>query len=146
MGYPFNIGDASTQLNQDILKTFQNTLDPKQQEHHTVKVNGRAGAEAYKIAPNSDEILLDLNAPIIWFVQTDGAGYKTVIPYDISEHKEVKQEDILQSIDDRLSRLEEEMRNVKSHTSANESAATTETAAKSGQQRNDAGSRSYAAG
>ena len=112
-------------------------------ERHTVKVNGRAGAEAYQLPPNSDEILIDLNDSIIWFVQTDGAGYKTVTPYDISEHKEIKQEDIIKSLNDRITKLEEEMRNGKLNSSANGEGSTTYS---SGKQYKDAGNRSNAQG
>ena len=124
------------QQTNDILKSFQNQMLPGQaSEHHVVKVNGRAGAESYNLPPNSDELLLDMNDPVVWFVQTDGAGYKTVTPYDISQHKEVKQEDVIKSLEDRISKLEEEMRNGKSNTSANYSKP------KSGQQHNAPGPR-----
>ena len=120
---PYNNGTANPyypQQTNDILKSFQNQILPGQtSEHHTVKVNGRAGAESYNLPPNSDELLLDMNNPVVWFVQTDGAGYKTVTPYDISQHKEVKQEDMLKSLEDRITKLEEEMRNGKSNTSGN---------------------------
>lgn len=83
-----------------MLPTYQNPIATNQlaqmltqqmgaglsQEEHTVKVNGRPGAEAYQLAPNSDKLLLDSSAPIVWLVQTDGAGYKTLTPYDMYEH------------------------------------------------------------
>ena len=109
-------------------------MSQNQQERHTVKVNGRAGAEAYNLPPNSDELLLDLNDPIVWFVQTDGAGYKTVIPYDIAPHKEVTQKDILQSLDQRIAKLEEVILNGKPDNSA--------TAKSKSERNNDAGNRS----
>ena len=108
------------QSQQDIQKQLQQLMSATgaPTEIHVTKVNGRAGAEAYNMPPNSDDLLLDMNDPIIWFVQTDGAGYKTAIPYDISIHTEVKQEDIIKSIDERLSRLEEAINNGKPNTSA----------------------------
>ena len=111
MPYPFDTND--------LLKTMmQNSNQPV--EEHTVKVNGIEGARAYSLAPNSDKILVDQNDPIVWFIQTDGAGYKTVSGYDISPHKEVKQEDILKTFDERLTKLEEAMRNGKSYNRSND--------------------------
>ena len=40
-----------------------------------VRVSGRPGAEAYQMAPNSEVLLLDETAPIVWLKTTDGAGY-----------------------------------------------------------------------
>lgn len=78
-----------------------------------IKVNGRNGAEAFQIAPNSSTLLLDMNNPIVWFVMTDGAGYKTVLPYDITPHKEVDKaqeyQNVLNSIMTRLSKIEERL-------------------------------------
>ena len=103
---------------------------------HVTKVNGRAGAEAFSLPPNSDDILLDLNDPIIYFVQSDGAGYKTITSYDISVHKEVKPEDQYKSLEERISKLEEAM-NGKSNYRPNE-----QRNSKPGSERNDAGNRS----
>ena len=54
------------------------------------KVSGIAGAQAFPLAPDSSILLLDEAAPIVWFVKTDSAGYKTCLPYDISPHEEEK--------------------------------------------------------
>ena len=45
------------------------------------RVNGRNGAEAFRMAPNSSILLMDENDPIVWMKQTDGAGYATVSGY-----------------------------------------------------------------
>lgn len=42
--------------------------------YEIIKVKGQNGAEAFQMAPNSQVLLLDENDPLIWFVQTDGAG------------------------------------------------------------------------
>lgn len=82
--------------------------------HYEVnKVHGENGADAFQMGPNSSVLLLDETAPIIWFVQTDSAGYKTKTPYDISLHipepsPEMKtMDERFASIDKRLKSLEE---------------------------------------
>ena len=74
--------------------------------YQIVKVNGEAGARNFRMAPNSSILLLDETAPIVWFVQTDGAGYSNPIPYDITPHQIVVAPNINQ-IDERLKRIEE---------------------------------------
>ena len=133
--YPYD----NNPYNQDFMKTLLSNTQPQAQSRHVTKVNGRAGADAFNMPPNSDDLLLDMNDPIVWFVQTDGAGYKTVTPYDISLHKEVKQEDQMKSLEERISKLEEAM-NGKSNFRENNSRP------KSGNGNNDASSRSNATG
>ena len=113
-----------------MLPTYQNQIATNQlaqlltqqmgtgvsQEEHTVKVNGRPGAEALILAPNSDKLVLDSSAPIVWLLQTDGAGYKTLTPYDISPHEEKKPEDVYKSLEERIAKLEDKL-NGKSNTS-----------------------------
>ena len=106
--YPY---DSQLSVAQDQLAKL---MTPQNQPIHVVKVNGRAGAETYNLPPNSDIILLDLNDPIVWFVQSDGAGYKTVTPYSIAPYKEITQADIVKSLEDRIAKLEEEVRNGRS--------------------------------
>ena len=105
------------------------------QAKHVTKVNGRAGADNYQLPPNSDDILLDMNDPVIYFVQTDGAGYKTITSYDISIHKDVNPQDQFKALEDRIIKLEEEVRNGKSNYRFNDQRSKSE-------QRNDASNRS----
>ena len=58
-------------------------------------VHGEPGIDALQMAPNCEGLFLDDTAPLVWLVQTDGAGYKTIAPFDITPHKEVKQEDVI---------------------------------------------------
>ena len=95
--YPYN-----QNLNQNL---YQQLLQPMQQD--VVKVNGRGGAEAYQLAPNSSILLLDTTAPMVWLVQTDGAGYKSFTPYDITPHEEEKPVDNYKSLEERIKKLEE---------------------------------------
>ena len=78
------------------------------QKMEVTRVNGRGGAEAFVLAPNSSVVLLDESAPIIWLKTTDGAGYPTLTPYDIAPHKEPEAINTqnIQSLEERISRLE----------------------------------------
>ena len=70
------------------------------------KVNGEGGANAFSMGPNSSAILLDASGTMIWAVTTDGAGYKTVMAYDIIPHK--SQETITyEGLESRIKRLED---------------------------------------
>ena len=81
-----------------------------------LKVHGEAGVDTLQMGPNSSALVLDETAPIVWLVQTDGAGYKTKTPYDINLHTpepspEIKNMDErLDSIDRRLQAIEVAMR------------------------------------
>ena len=79
------------------------TYAPKQE---ITRVNGENGARAFQIAPNSSALLLDENSPIVWVVQTDGAGYKTVTPYTITPYQPEPPVDV-KSLDERIKKLEE---------------------------------------
>ena len=70
------------------------------------KVNGENGARAYQIGPNSSAMLLDESGTIVWLITTDGAGYKTVAPYDIAPHQAAPAPDYT-SLESRITRLEE---------------------------------------
>jgi hypothetical protein len=80
-----------------------------------IKVNGENGARAYQLAPNSSALLLDESAPIVWLVQSDGAGYKTVTPYSIAPYQQEPPVDV-KSLENRIRRLED-MLNAKSNNS-----------------------------
>ena len=78
-------------------------LTPQMQ---VTRVNGRGGAEAYQMGPNSSTLLLDESGVLVWAVTTDGAGYKTVAPYDITPHMDAPPPDFT-GLEARLKRLEE---------------------------------------
>lgn len=71
-----------------------------------IRVNGENGAKAYQMAPNSSALLMDESAPLVWLVQTDGAGYKTAVPYTIAPYQAQQAPD-LHSLEERIQRLEE---------------------------------------
>ena len=76
------------------------------QRQEIVRVNGENGAKAYQMAPNSSALLLDESAPLVWLVQTDGAGYKTAAPYTIAPYQS-QPEPSYADLDERIRRLEE---------------------------------------
>lgn len=76
-----------------------------QQRMEIIRVNGEGGARAYQMPPSSNALLLDEANPLVWLVQTDGAGYKTVTPYTITPYQAVPVPD-LGSLEQRIARLE----------------------------------------
>ena len=88
---------------------------PKRTE--IIHVNGHNGAQAFQMFPNSQALLLDDTAPLIWLAQTDGAGYKTITPYTIAPYQPEPEID-LKNIDERLKKIEEVIYNAKSNASS----------------------------
>lgn len=82
------------------------TMQQAAQRYEIIHVNGEPGARALQMAPNSNAIVMDDTAPIVWLCQTDGAGYKTVQPFDIAPHQAAPAVDV-SSLDTRVKRLEE---------------------------------------
>lgn len=82
-------------------------------QYDIVRVNGENGANAFQMGPNSKILLLDEHEPIVWLVQTDGAGYKTVKPYNVTP-REVAPPVNINSLEERIAALEEKI-NVKSN-------------------------------
>lgn len=76
-----------------------------QQRMEIIRVNGEGGARAYQMPPNSNALLLDEANPLVWLVQTDGAGYKTVTPYTITPYQAAPVPD-LGILEQRITRLE----------------------------------------
>lgn len=74
--------------------------------YEVIQVNGENGVDMFQMGPNSSVLLLDKTAPIIWFVQTDGAGYKVKTPYDFTPHTITPPVD-LQQLESRIAQLEE---------------------------------------
>ena len=84
------------------------------QKYEIIHVNGEAGAQCLRMAPNSNALLLDDTAPLVWLAQTDGAGYKTVTPYSIAPYQPTPPVDV-NGLEDRVKRLEEMLSGTKSH-------------------------------
>jgi len=75
-----------------------------------IQVNGRAGAEALQMGPNSSVYVQDTSmGNRIYLCMTDGAGYKTVrgiLGVFEEEQQKQEQQNALQSIDERLKNVE----------------------------------------
>lgn len=78
------------------------------QKVEVVKVHGEHGANAFQLPPNSSALLLDETAPLVWLVVTDGAGYKTATPYNITKAKTAQeaQTEQFNALMERMDRLE----------------------------------------
>ncbi len=89
-------------------------------EQNVVRVSGYEGAKNYAMGPNSSVFLLDESGILIWCVTTDGAGYKTIHPYDISPHQEPPkpEESQLTDILNKLNNLEARMNELTSNFTA----------------------------
>ena len=79
-------------------------------------VNGRMSAEAYAMAPNSQEILMDMNRPVFYWKTTDASGMSSVQEYEFKLVEPAQQNYVTM---DQLNRFKEEI---------NESIATLQTA------------------
>ena len=97
----------SPQINPYLGTPYQ--PQPQQPRQEVVKVNGENGARAYQLGPQSSALLLDETGTIVWLVTTDGAGYKTVAPFDISPHQAAPAPDY-SALEERIRKLEEAIR------------------------------------
>lgn len=96
---------------------FQPQFQQAPRKTEIIHVNGQNGAQAFQMMPNSQALLLDDTAPLVWLAQTDGAGYKTVTPYSIAPYQP-EPEISLRDIDARLRKIEEVVNNAKPNTSS----------------------------
>jgi len=131
MPWPYNTNPYMPQSNQFQMPTYQQA--PQMQ---VVRVNGRGGAEAFSIGPNSSALLLDESGRIVWAVTTDGAGYKSIAPYDIQPHQDAPAPDY-GSLESRIARLEGIMNELSGDSSTTRKV---EPADQSGQKSNGYGS------
>ena len=94
--------------------SYTPTYQPQMQ---VVKVKGRNGAEAYAMGANCSALLLDEGGTMVWLCVTDGAGYKTISPYDITPHQDAPVPDF-GSLESRIARLEALMNDTADTTAA----------------------------
>lgn len=113
--------------------TPQSQYTQQQPRQEVIKVNGEGGARAFPMGANSSALLLDESGVIVWLVVTDGAGYKTVSPFDITPHQAAPQPDF-GDLEKRITRLEEMMSNASANTATSQRSESRNT---SGQSRSD---------
>lgn len=104
------------------------------QRYEVIRVNGENGARAFQMAPNSSVLLLDETAPVVWLVQSDGAGYRTVSPYNITPLQTKEQQDAgkYDSLEARITKLEEAINGKQSYSRSAQSGTNGGRAGKSG--------------
>lgn len=102
-----NPNDYLQQRNNNSIYSNYNNFSTRNIQ--VIRVNGKNGAQAYRLPPNSSILLLDETAPIIWLKMTDGAGYPTLSPYDITPHIDAEQATQLNTkdLENRIVKLEE---------------------------------------
>lgn len=99
----------------------QNFQQQQLPHYEVIKVNGKPGVDAFQMGPNSSVLLLDETQNVVWFVQTDGAGYKTPTPFTISPYVEKPQIDV-NALNDEVNSLKAmviELQNVIANTGDN---------------------------
>lgn len=69
-------------------------------------VNGRMSAEAYAMAPNSQEILMDMNRPVFYWKTTDASGMSSVQEYEFKLVEPAQQSYVTM---DQLNKFKEEI-------------------------------------
>ena len=95
---PMNYQQMRSMMNQQM-----------QQGSKIDRVNGKEGAEAYFLMPNSEVLLLDTTNPIVWLKQTDSAGYGTVTGFNViplKDDADVSQNDY-STLEQRIANIEQ---------------------------------------
>lgn len=59
--------------NNPYMARYQSLQMPEMFRGQITRVNGKNGAEAFRMAQNSSALILDENDPIVWLATTDGA-------------------------------------------------------------------------
>ena len=83
------------------------------QRYRIDRVNGADEVNGFQMLPNSETILLDTSAPLVWLVQTDNFGNKNVAPFTITPYTPPKPVDVNDLVAE-IKALREELENVKS--------------------------------
>lgn len=97
-GYPYNPGYQQQMYGQQM-----------PQRYELVKVSGRGGVDALRVAPRSELLAMDTSRTdvlLAWYIQADDAGYKSVTPYVLTPYTDPAPIDTA-NIEQRLKRLEE---------------------------------------
>lgn len=102
------------------MNPFYNPYQFQLPQQQITQVNGKASVDTIQLAPNSSILVMDTSAPIVWMCVSDGVGKVTSTPYDIKVHEEVPPVDV-QSIEQRLAKLESLMEVNKDESNVTES-------------------------
>ena len=100
---PFGYGQ---QMQQQYMQPGNQQQPAQLPQRQVDRVNGENGARAFALGPYSSAMLLDESGTIVWMVTTDGAGYKTIAPYDILPHKTKPAPDF-SDLESRVKKLED---------------------------------------
>lgn len=90
---------------QSMQQPYQNQMQSPPKRMDVIKVSGENGAKAFQLAPNSSVLLLDETAPIVWLKTTDGAGYPSIKPFEITPYQPKPQVG-LNELEQRIQRIE----------------------------------------
>lgn len=96
------------------MERLQALQQPQAPRCEIIHVNGENGARAFRMAPNSQCLLLDDTNPIIWLCVSDGAGYHTATPYKIEPYTPQNPQQDIQSVYGKIAELEKEIEGIKS--------------------------------
>ena len=88
--------------------------------YQIIRVNGEESVKNFRMAPNSEALLLDNTASIIWYAATDGVGFLTYKPFDVTAHQEMAPVDV-NNLAARVDKLEEILANVAQPNKSNKS-------------------------
>lgn len=84
-----NVPNYQPSYQQNVGYQYQQKPVQNNEQDNTFQwVQGQAGAEAYLLGPNKKVILMDSNAPVIYYKSTDANGrYLPMVTYDLVERK-----------------------------------------------------------
>lgn len=105
---PPNVAPMNGQFQQQM-EMQNNNFQPMLPRQEILRINGMNGVNALRMAPNSSVLALDSEQPILWLIQTDGAGYKTPTPYQIVKIEEkpaIDNNNNYQMLEQRIANLE----------------------------------------
>lgn len=94
---------------------------PALPQQQVITVAGPDSLTQIQMAPNSSLLAMDQGAPVVYLVQTDGVGKVSWTAYDISPHKDAAAAQ-RESMDARLSALEEAVKRLEGKHESNASA------------------------
>lgn len=83
-----NVPNYQPTYQQNVGYQYQKPTQNNEQTNTFQWVQGQSGAEAYLLGPNQKVILMDSDAPVIYYKSTDMNGrYLPMVTYDLVEKK-----------------------------------------------------------